>query len=33
MEPEQGGVDFVGKSGTNMNVCCQTSGNLDCFYT
>ena len=33
MEPALGSVDFVGKSGTNMNVCCQTNGNLDCFCT
>ena len=28
MEAELGSVDFVGKSETNMNVCCQTNGDL-----
>ena len=30
MEPELSSVDFVWKSGTNMNMCRQTNGNLDC---
>ena len=30
MEPKLGSMDFVGKSGTNMNVCWQTNWDLGC---
>ena len=30
MEPEQGSVDFDGKSRTNMNVCQEKNGDLCC---
>ena len=31
MKPELGSVDLVGKSGTDMNVCCQKNWGLCLF--